>query len=300
MKKLILAAVVGAFFVSTASAHQATYFMPQVPNPDNMVIDGNDDDWGWIDPAFGITPDLMFEILGNPFPPPKDDWDVVLFVAWSTQPDNALYYFARVTDDSLGLFVENPQEYWKDDSLEIIIDADHSSENFNETEQTSGQQYGVRIKPAAGQPDTWIFNVPQESILWSTRDPFMIFSWTVDPADAEPLSQPAGTTVSYTYEARQQIYTFHDKNGPDGSTEHIFAADQVIGLTFQFDETENPEVGREMQPGTTPVDGAFQDNSNGSDFITVPTDGATGGGDRPDQTAVESQSWGRIKSQMAR
>jgi len=299
MKKLILAAAVGALFVGTASAHQATYFMPQVPSPDNMVIDGNDDDWGWIDPAFGITPDLMFEILGNPFPPPKDDWDVVLFVAWSSAPDNALYYFARVTDDSLGLFVENPQEYWKDDSLEIIIDADHTSENFNETEQTSGQQYGVRIKPAAGQPDTWIFNVPQESILWSTREPYMTYAWTVDPADAEPLSQPAGTTVSYTYEARQALYTFHDKNGEAGSTRHNFGPDQVIGLTFQFDETENPEVGREMQPGTTPVDGAFQDNSNGSDFITVPTEGADGGSGGAN-TAVESQSWGRIKSQMAR
>lgn len=299
MKKLLFAAAVSAMLASTVSAHQATYFMPQVPNPDAMVIDGNDDDWGWIDPAFGITPDLMFEILGNPFPVPKDDWDVVLFVAWSSQPDNALYYFARVTDDSLGLFVENPQEYWKDDSLEIIIDADHTSENFNETEQTSGQQYGVRIKPAAGQPDTWIFNVPQESILWSTREPWMTYAWTVDPPDAEPLSQPAGTTVSYTYEVRQAIYTFHDKNGVAGSTRHIFAPDQTIGITFQFDETENPEVGREMQPGTTPVDGAFQDNSNGSDFITVPTEGATGGSGG-NETAVESQSWGRIKSQMAR
>jgi len=308
MRKLFIAAAVGAFMVSAASAHQQTYFMPQVPNPANMVIDGNDDDWGWIDPAFGITPDLMFEILGNPWPPPKDDFDVILYVAWSSAPDNALYYFARVTDDSLGLFVENPQEYWNDDSLEIIIDADHTSENFNETEMTSGQQYGVRIKPAAGQQDTWIYNVPQESILWSTREPFMTFSWTLDPPDAEPMQQPAGTTVTYTYEVRQAIYDFHDKNGTAGSTRHNFAPDQVIGLTFQFDERENAEVGREMQPGTTPVDGAFQDNSNGSDFIAVPTEGAVGTSVVDDNvdvfvedpSAVEAASWGRIKSQMAR
>ena len=74
-----------------------------------MVVDGNDDDWGWIDPAFAINPDTMFEILGSEWPPAKDDWDCILYVAWSSAPDNSLYYFSRVTDDSLGLFVENPQ-----------------------------------------------------------------------------------------------------------------------------------------------------------------------------------------------
>lgn len=272
--------------------------MPQIPNPDNMVIDGNDDDWGWIDPAFAINPDTMYEILGSEWPPAKDDWDCILYVAWSSAPDNSLYYFSRVTDDSLGLFVENPQEYWKDDSLEIIVDADHSSENFNETEMTSGQQYGIRVLPAAGQKDTWIFNVPQESILWSTERPWFVYEWTLDPPDARPMEQPAGSSVTYTYEVKQAVWTFHDKTGPDGSARHNFASDQIIGLTFQFDETENPEVGREKQPGTTPVNGAFQDNSNGSDFITVETEGATGGTGGATDTSVEADSWGRIKSYM--
>ena len=299
MKKLGIALALGAMLTSSvAFAHQATYFMPQVPNPDAMVIDGNSDDWGWIDPAFAITPDLMYEILGSEWPPAKDDWDCVLYAAWSSSPDNSLYYFARVTDDSLGLFVENPQEYWKDDSLEIIIDPDHTSENFNETEMVSGQQYGIRVLPAAGQKDEWIFNVPEESILWSTEEPFFVYRWTIDPADAKPLSQPAGSTVTYTYEVKQAIWDTHDKTGPDGSARHIFAPDQIIGLTFQFDETENPEVGREKQPGTTPVNGAFQDNSNGSDFITVPTEGATGGTGGTG-TAVEADSWGRLKARMA-
>jgi hypothetical protein len=297
MKKIGIAVALVALFAVAAFGHQASYFMPQIPNPDAMVIDGKDDDWGWIDPAFAITPDDLFEILGSEWPPAKDDWDCILYVAWSSQPDNSLYYFARVTDDSLGLFVENPQEYWKDDSLEIIVDADHSSENFNETEMTSGQQYGIRILPAAGQSDSWIFNVPQETILWSAFDPYMVYSWTLDPPDARPLQQPEGSTVTYTYEVKQNTWTFHDKTGPDGSAQHIFAPDQIFGLTFQFDETENPELGREKQPGTTPVNGAFEDNSNGSDFITVPTEGATGGSGA---TAVESDSWGRIKSYMAR
>ena len=297
MKRLSILALVAVMAASAAFAHQANYFMPQIPNPDNMVIDGNDDDWGWIDPAFAINPDTMFEILGGEWPPAKDDWDCILYVAWSSAPDNSLYYFARVTDDSLGLFVENPQEYWKDDSLEIIVDADHSSENFSETEMTSGQQYGIRVLPAAGQKDTWIYNVPQESILWSTERPWFVYEWTLDPSDVRPLEQPAGSPVTYTYEVKQAVWTFHDKTGPDGSARHNFAPDQIIGLTFQFDETENPETGRERQPGTTPVNGAFLDNSNGSNFITVKTEGATGG-TSGGETAVEADSWGRIKGYM--
>ena len=69
--------------------------------------------------------------------------------------------------------------------------------------------------------------------------------------------------------------------------------------------SEETQYQMSTQSGTTPVNGAFQDNSNGSDFITVETEGATGGtglsgggGDDDDGTSVEADSWGRIKSYM--
>ena len=185
-------------------------------------------------------------------------------MAWSSAPDNSLYYFARVTDDSLGLFVENPQEYWKDDSLEIIIDADHSSENFNE--DRDDLRPAVRYPRPARRRSEGHLDLQRaagEHPVVHTERPWFVYEWTLDPPDARPMEQPAGSSVTYTYEVKQAVWTFHDKTGPDGSGRHNFASDQIIGLTFQFDETENPEVGREKQPGTTPVNGAFQDNSNG-------------------------------------
>lgn len=297
MSKIPLTCALLLLYATSAFAHQGTFFMPQIPDPDAMVIDGEDDDWGWIDPGFAITPDNLFDVYGGPWPLPKDDFDVVAYTAWSSPPDNRLWYFARVTDDSLGLFNDDPQSWWKDDSLEIIVDADHSSENFLETEQTTGQQYGIRVRPAPGSAPVHIFNVPQESILWSTREPYFTFRWTLDPPDAESLKQPAGTTVTYTYEVAQDTWDYHDKNGPGASTLHIFAADQVFGLTYQFDDAENPEAGASVQGGTSPLDGAWQDNSIGTDFVTVATEGATGG---TRATAVDSDSWGRIKSYIAR
>ena len=278
---------------SAAFAHEGTWFMPQIPDPDAMVIDGNDDDWGWMDPGFFITPDnFLFPHFEGVWPPPKDDWDILLKVAWSSQPDNRLYYFARVTDDSLGTFTPNAQEYWRDDALEIITDADHSSENFYDTEMQSGQQYFHHILPAAGQPQVYLGGGEPEW-QWSRNEPVYIAAWTVDPPGAQPGQQPAGSTVTYTYEAAKFIYDFHDKGGHEGSIVHNFVPEEVIGLTFFFDEAENAEVGREQQAGTSPIEAAFNDNSLGTDFIPLLTEGATGG---TGITAVEAQSWGRIKS----
>lgn len=295
MRLLLSAVLFGSICAFSVSAHEGTFFMPQIPNPDAMVIDGESDDWGWIDPGYAITPDNLFDVYGGPWPIAKDDFDVVCYVAWSSPPDNSLYYFARVTDDSLGLFNDDPQSYWKDDSLEIIVDADHSSENFLETQQTTAQQYGIRVDPVLAP--VHIFNVEQESILWSTKEPWFVFRWTLDPPDAKSGEQPAGSIVTYTYEVKQTTWDFHDKTGPDGSTRHMFAPDQVFGLTFQFDDAENAELGASVQAGTSPLDGAWQDNSIGTDFITVATEGATGGSSTT--TAVEDATWGRIKSFMA-
>ena len=62
------------------------------------------------------------------------------------------------------------------------------------------------------------------------------------------------------------------------------------------EKTRRPSHGK--QPNITREKGAFQDNSNKSDFITAPTLDAnsktSGIG-----TAVEADSWGRLKSRMA-
>ena len=40
---------------ASASAHVGvTVFYPQVPDPAAITIDGNDDDWGWYDPALAL------------------------------------------------------------------------------------------------------------------------------------------------------------------------------------------------------------------------------------------------------
>ena len=47
---------------AAASAHVGvTVFYPQVPDPAAITIDGNDDDWGWYDPALALNQPDFFD-----------------------------------------------------------------------------------------------------------------------------------------------------------------------------------------------------------------------------------------------
>ena len=75
--------------VGAAFAHNGiTDFIPTIPDPNLTVIDGNDDDWGWIESDFVIGPDQFLDAGGqnagqgtNPVP---DDFAASLQYAWSS------------------------------------------------------------------------------------------------------------------------------------------------------------------------------------------------------------------------
>ena len=111
MKKILFLVVVCvAVFalVSPANAHVgAEYFIPGVPNPSAMTIDGLEDDWGWLDEEFILTTEGMFTAGGETIE--KEDYDVSILMAWSTPPDNRFYFFIRVQDDTLRLGRRRPE-----------------------------------------------------------------------------------------------------------------------------------------------------------------------------------------------
>ena len=81
-KQIIIFAVCAVAFAlaNPARAHVgAEYFIPGVPNPGAMTIDGLEDDWGWIDEEFILTTEGMFTAGGEVVP--KDDYDVSIMMA---------------------------------------------------------------------------------------------------------------------------------------------------------------------------------------------------------------------------
>ena len=60
MKRSYLALILVLAVAGVALAHNGvTGFIPTIPDPNAMVIDGSEDDWAWIDADFIIAPEQI-------------------------------------------------------------------------------------------------------------------------------------------------------------------------------------------------------------------------------------------------
>ena len=282
-----------------ASAHVGIeIFIPQVPNPAAMTIDGVENDWDWIDEDFKTTPEDMFTAGGEVVP--KDDYDLVFWSAYSPPPDNRFWFFIRIQDDTLRILEEDQKRWWNDDCLQLTFDADHSGGDFlgeNIDQVLNAQRYHLRVKPLPGQPvayNSLLEYIDLPSIGWSSDlyegqptgpDVFEI-AWTLNPPDAAHLS----TNVSYTFELACAMWDIHGVT-QDEAVRHIFAEDQVIHVGPRPLDGDSGETGAKHQlyhlGGST---GQDQKGDQMPDYVLLPGEGGT---------AVASDSWGRIKSHLS-
>ena len=291
LSALSLPLFLGAF--GAAGAHVGTeVFMPQVPDPAVITIDGNEDDWGWYDQNFAVTPDQIIGWRGqhSGTTPPAEDFSATYFVAWSAPPDNRLFVFARITDDTLRVAEgEERVTWWNDDTVQIAIDADHSGGAYygeNLDELANGQRYtmaphqklpvdiGNHMSDVDGH-EQWIGGVPHTNV-----------GTTVLPANAVNLF----ANVTYTYEWAIRLWDVFGLN-EDDSVPHIFAPEQVIHASIRFDDHDRARRGQESMYGIR--GGSYlgdRDGGQAGDYIALPT--------ADEATAVVRTSWARIKSHL--
>ncbi|HIG17543.1 MAG TPA: hypothetical protein EYQ31_09795 [Candidatus Handelsmanbacteria bacterium] len=299
-KSAKLALVLGAMcLMSTAAfAHVGvTVFYPEVPDPAAITIDGNDNDWGWFDPALALNQPDFFDRASDAVA--LEDYDFTILNGWSRSPDNMWYGFARFVDDTLKY--DSPvKEWWKDDCLQITVDADHQGGGIlGETleEIGNGQRWHVRVFPPAGEallPAQTPFFYSQleffeaNELLWAVQPGLLDAAWTVLPAGAENLS----TGVIYTYEWKMALWDIWGLTEEE-SIRHELAVDDVIHLGYRPIDADRPGSGRKhsmyINDGSQSQD---VDASQMPDFWALESDGNTG-------TAVENQSWGHIKNRMS-
>ena len=299
-KPLFLLVICAAAFalVSPANAHVgAEYFIPGVPNPSAMTIDGLEDDWDWLDEEFILTTEGMFTAGGETIE--KEDYDVSILMAWSTPPDNRFYFFIRVQDDTLRLVEEDQKRWWSDDCIQITFDPDHSGGDFlgeNIDQVLNAQRYHLRIKPLPGQPvayNSLLEYIDLPPIGWSsdvfegepTGDIFEI-AWTLNPPDAEHFS----TNVSYTFEFRNAFWDIHGQTREE-AVRHIFENDQVTHIGVRPLDGDGTGAKHQLYPlgGST---GQDQKGDQMLDYILLEAD------EVEEDTAVEATSWGRVKSHL--
>ena len=148
-------AVFGVLLLATSTcfAHSNAngfgYFALEWPSDVTYVADGEDGDWAWYDPNFIITPDEMGEVVQQVIPD-KSDIDVSIRTAWTQAPDNRIYGFVRVTDDSLHAAETDPENGWFEDDLEIITDGDHSGGPYRDPNQVNAQQWTMHVQVPGG------------------------------------------------------------------------------------------------------------------------------------------------------
>ena len=298
-KILLLGGAVVLLLGGKAGAHVGIeIYIPQVPDPSAITIDGVEDDWGWVDDDFKTTTNEMFTAGGEVVP--KEDYDVVFWSAYSLPPDNRFYFFIRVQDDTLRLLEEDQKRWWNDDIIQLTFDADHSGGDFlgeNLDQVFNGQRYHLRVKPLPGQPvafNSLLEYIDLPSIGWSsdqhegeqTGDIFEV-AWTLSPPDASNFS----TNVSYTFEIGMALWDIHGVT-QDESVRHVFAENQTFHVgprPLDGDGGENGAKHQLYHLGSST--GQDQKGDQMPDYVALPRDAV-------DYTAVESESWARIKSHL--
>jgi len=290
-----------------AMAHVGvTEFIPSVPDPSAMTMDGSEDDWGWFDRDFAVTPDEVEGWLGAYDDAGPGAWDedysLSYFMAWSLPPENNLYFFSRVIDDTLkSTWAENKRNWWDDDTTMIGIDADHSGGSILVNAELDEAHNGFRIVVNALASSEYYLDIggaPGTDVApngdWGGEPPYSDYGSVLLPAGSDHGS----ANVEYTHEFKHTVWASYDVEGPDGAfnVPYQFEADGVAHFTPRFNDVDHLEGGEGGGGDMFGYIGGSHDGQAdgdlGVDVITLLTHDPD---DFPQSTAVEHSTWARIK-----
>ncbi len=224
--------------------------------------------------------------IGDSEFPARSDLDIAHHVGWTPEPDNRLYVFTRVVDDTLNADVTELNDGWHDDDLELILDPDHGVWNeAPDALRTGHQQWTFHYARPGGYPLVSFlrWNQPAE-MQWGPETGAVEGAVVVSPAGAGHLA----TDVTVNYEVRMEAYDPYMPDGRDASVRWVFEAGQTIGMSLSLNEADGG--GRSHQITTHIQNGGAHSSEFSSEFTLLSTDEYA--------TAVEGSSWGAVKALM--
>ncbi|RKY66880.1 MAG: hypothetical protein DRQ02_08150 [Candidatus Latescibacterota bacterium] len=277
MKKTLALSVAFAFVVGVfgiASAHIGTTIYVQNVDPAKITIDGLNDDWLAAGYEVTFTQDDMEDVLGGEMQP-LDDFACVGYCGWSLPPDNMLYWYIAVTDDIHNADTPDDGGRYKDDNVEMGIDADHSGGNYREgIHGEQAQQLGFLPTPGAGIAQNYHWG--DAALQWIVQEPYCYVAFNIDDLP------------NYACEGKMAIWDRADVGGPEASDRHVLTAGETIGWMIQIDDVDETPDTRDCQPGLEGSEGgrSWTDASQFNDAVLLP----------PSEDAVEPSTWGGIKA----
>jgi hypothetical protein len=294
---IVMAAALGLVLTtfSPSSAHAPStknFAAVQVPigvnGVMNLSLDGDLSEWDNVPSVFWVTHDDLTEVItGTQGDPDAGNLAERLIVGWS--PDTNLLYVMEERFDDLWY----GQEEGTNDKLELVIDADHSGGQFQGVES-------IDLDPArwaGAEAQDWQQSLHQEANLWlwgggewAAVEPWSGIRWNVDGESGGPatLSQESWFTPFDDLPA--------SSTGPDDPdlVIHDLTEGEAIGFGFVVQDDDNgPGDGYNgFWVSTGDVNIYFHADA----LVDYALLGFDAGNWVYDATAVEADSWARIKA----
>ena len=265
------------------------------------VADGDLSDWDMVPESYQINLGENFyeTVRGIGTDLDLNDINIKCIVGWNEET-NRIFSMSDVVDDYLHNKRETPSGHNWDDDINFVVDADHSGGDLKaghdleddherlQLEYSTGQLYTALVPPIDGW---WLFMYHHDTE----------FAWLTDGKNTPSLdhlsvgwsrtgeSEGPGT---YTYEFRVSPWIFLDYQGLAGSTEVDLETGLImhIGYLFKDYDTDDSYEGSYDFP---PVHDVWKNASVAADFELAPVELGLF------PTAVETDSWGRIKASWA-
>jgi len=297
MRRLRRISAITALVVVGSAAWALAHFPPgeflfavQFPDANVPTVDGNIAEWGVIpqvpyEVGNAMYSDAVYSKLRGEID--VSDLSVRQIVGWNDN-NNRLYLMAEVFDNVHNADREDPGQFWADDAWEIYIAPTHpEAEGGGPYAAGEGgitkQSFNFALPPVGGN---WGQNLPD--FEWRV-DPFNNDTWKIGYSfEGEEFGE--GT---YFYEMWIQPLDFIPDDGSRADVEETDLEEGlVIAMSWTFGDFD--------EPGTT-YQGFWSTSPNGccradNDMVMSEVDDSIDWGAQP--TSIQSDTWGRIKSQF--
>jgi len=296
MRRIIIVAAVLGLVLSTSTPSAAhvpsdkNFAAVQVPISEsdvaNVEVDGNLAEWDNVPSVFWVThDDLVESITGTQGDPDAGNLAERIIVGWS--PETNFLYIMEERFDNLWF----GEEEGTNDLLELVIDADHSGGGFygGDLEERDFGAHAQDWQQQLYNPDgpLWLWG----GGVWAAVEPYTGIRYNVDgeSGGAATLSQESYFT---TFD-----YLPGDSTSPESADVdvHTLAEGEVIGLGIVIQDDDNGPGdsynGYWIHTGDVNV---YFNADALRDHVLLGYDASnwmSGGA-----TAVENDSWGRIKA----
>ena len=207
------------------------FFAVGIPDWNLPTIDGNLDDWDWVDESFKITIDDMNPLLGGT--DDADDLFIELVIGWN-QTTNRIYGAVHVHDDAL-ITDKNPSCTFRDDNCEVHFDPDNQGGGpySAPNDQNLQPAYQMCLSFSEQFSRTQMYN----GALGNFEQDALDFWWTHSGDFVETAH--VNQEQEYYYEFSAELFDpISISGGPDASTRWILEPEQTIGMSVSIDDAD--------------------------------------------------------------